>query len=342
VTIIFPAEPERPTTEGTPAGYIEDEWTLLQDGKAYFLPPLPDSVDRLGPEEAVWASNGVLAAHAYAGRWRGVLPEISRVSESFSNGLDLVGYQASHFASGQPLTITLYWRPEAGIGQDVQLFVQLLDRNGEARTGFHDWPMHGAYRVRAWQPGEIVPLSYQLSIPADLALGGYRLICGAVDLVRQVRIPLASGEELAELTMLKIPPPTSQAVPAHSIDATFGSEIELAGYTLSPQTSALRVRLFWQARAAPRSDYTVFVHLVDADGRLVAQSDAQPVNGTYPTSIWSVGEAVEDEHHIAVPSGRYRVYAGLYRWDTMERLPVVSAGEPVADDRLLLGSVTVP
>jgi 4-amino-4-deoxy-L-arabinose transferase-like glycosyltransferase len=342
VTVVSPVKPERPTTEGIPAGYISGEWTLLKDGNAYFLPPVPNSLEPLGLAEPLRASNGALAANVFAARWRGVLPEVSLVDTSFSNGLDLVGYQASPLAAGQPLTITLYWRPRVRIEQDVQVFVQLLDRNNEAMAGIHDWPMHGAYRVRAWQPEETVPLSYQFSIPADLAPGRYRLICGVVDLMRQTRIPLVSGEEFATVAMLKIPLPTSQAVPTRSLAASFGSEIDLDGYTLSPGPAGLEVTLFWHASSVPQADYTVFIHLVDAADQLVAQSDAQPLDGNYPTSIWSAGETVVDQRMIAVPAGHFRVYVGLYQWETLKRLSVLSSGRPTPEDRLLLGSVVVP
>jgi 4-amino-4-deoxy-L-arabinose transferase-like glycosyltransferase len=342
VTVVSPLDPQRPTTEGIPAGYIPGEWTLLKDGHAYFLPPVLDSVAPFGAAELLQAGNGAPAANVFPARWRGALPEMSPVSASFSNGLDLVGYQASDLVAGRPLTVTLYWQPTTRIERDVQVFVQLLDWNDKAQAGVHDWPFHGAYRVRAWQPGETVPLSYRFSIPPDLAPGGYRLICGVVDLMEQTRIPLTSGEEFATVAPVKIPPPAGQAVPARSSDATFGGEIALDGYTLSPGPSGLEVTLFWRARTAPRWDYTVFVHLVDAGDQLVAQSDTQPLDGRYPTSIWSAGEAVVDRRTIAVPSGHFRVYVGLYRWETLERLPVLSGGSPVPDDRLLLGSVVVP
>jgi len=342
VIVILPAEPDRPTTEGIPAGYISDEWTLLRDGTAYFLPPTPNSVEPIGPAEVLLAANGALAAHAVPARWRGALPEVRPASASFSNGLDLVGYQAGSLAAGQPLTVTLYWRPNTRIEEDVGIFVQLLDRNSEAMAGIHDWPMHGAYRVPAWRPGETVPLSYQFAIPSDLAPGAYRLVSGVVDLTRQTRVPLVDGEEFASVAMLKNPLPASDDVPDRSIDAQFGSAIELAGYTLSPVASGLEVTLFWHASSTPRSDYTIFIHLVDATDQIVAQSDAQPLDGQYPTSIWSAGETVVDQRVIPVPAGNYQVYVGAYQWPTQERLPVLSDGRQVPEDRLLLDSVVVP
>ena len=92
--------------------------------------------------------------------------------------------------------------------------------------------------------------------------------------------------------------------------------ISLTGYTLTPAGAELRVTLFWKARAAPRADYSTFVHVVNGAGSIVAQADAQPVAGTYPTSIWSAGEIVVDTIPVPVSSGDYQVYVGLYRWDT--------------------------
>ncbi|MFN2241204.1 MAG: hypothetical protein ACK2U2_02870, partial [Anaerolineae bacterium] len=156
------------------------------------------------------------------------------------------------------------------------------------------------------------------------------------------RIPLVDSEGFATVATLKMPLPDSDAVPARSIDARFGSAIDLAGYTLSPVASGLEVTLFWHASSVPQSNYTIFIHLVDATDQIVAQSDAQPLDGQYPTSIWSAGETVVDQRVIPVPAGHYQVYVGLYEWQTQERLPVLSDGSQVLEDRLLLDSVVVP
>jgi len=34
-------------------------------------------------------------------------------------------------------------------------------------------------------------------------------------------------------------------------------------------------------------DYTVFVHLLDSSGKLIAQADSQPRSGTYPPRLGS-------------------------------------------------------
>ncbi|MFQ5612207.1 MAG: glycosyltransferase family 39 protein [Anaerolineae bacterium] len=342
VTVVTPVDPERPTTEGIPAGYVPDEWVLLKDGGVYFLPPLPEGIAPLGQSQPLLAGNGVPAAQVFPARWRGASPAIQPLAVSFTNGLDLVGYGASELAPGQPLTVTLYWQPRRQIRADTQIFVQLLDRNAQALAGLHDWPLHGAYRIRAWQPGETMPLSYRLPLPPDLPPGPYRLIVGTFDLVQQQRIPLSTGEDFATVARFKVPPPSSDAVPAQTIEASFGDAVGLTGYSLIPTADGVRVTLFWQASAIPPADYTVFVHITDANGRLMAQSDAQPLQGQYPTSIWTPGEMVVEERLIAVPPGEYQVYVGLYQWETLERLPARLDGQPLPDNRLLLDSLRLP
>ncbi|HUV74700.1 MAG TPA: glycosyltransferase family 39 protein [Anaerolineae bacterium] len=340
VMVIRPVQPERPTTEGLPSGYLADTWVLLDKGVIWFLPPIPDSVSPVGAPEFLLAKNGALAAEVYPARWKGSQPQAEDLSVAFQNGLKLVGYHATPFAPGGVVTVTLYWRAERQITADAEMFVQVLDRHSNFIAGVHDWPLRGAYRVRAWGPGETIPLSYNLAIPSDAPPGPYRIVAGAFDLLRRTRIALSGGGDYATVGTVKIPLPPSDSVPAHRLHADFGEVIELSGYTLgSSVEGAVHVELFWRAKAMPGTDYTVFVHVVDENGNIVAQSDSAPLNGQYPTSIWSPGESIVEERTIAAPGGEYRVFVGLYRLDTLERVRVVLDGEPLQDARVPLGTV---
>lgn len=343
VTVISPIAPDRPTSDGPAANYIPDQWVLLKDRTAYFLPPLPGSIQITGEAGQIRASNGVIAANTYPALWLGQRPAVMAASASFANGLDLVGYQATALAPGQPVTVTLYWRRRQPLPADVQLFTQILDRDGNAVAAIHDWPLHGVYRVRAWQDDEVVPLSYTLNIPPGATPGPYRLIAGVFDVLQNNRIPSSTGEEVATVARLKIPLPVTAAQPAQRLSVRFGETIQLSGYTLTPTAGGLRLSLFWQAMAAPDFDYTVFVHVVNAKGEIVGQSDSAPLAGQYPTSIWSPGETIVDERLIPVVSGDDQVFVGLYRLDTGERLPAVVNGTRAAEDRVLLGTgLTTP
>ena len=101
----------------------------------------------------------------------------------------------------------------------------------------------------------------------------------------------------------------------------------------------LRLRLFWQAGGRVTDDYTVFVH-VRGDGDLIAQDDAQPAGGYYPTSLWRPGDTVVDEHLLRLPEpfdpAVHQVVVGLYRLGTLERLKVVGEGGAVVGDGVTL------
>jgi hypothetical protein len=342
VAVIMPAVPDRPTTDGPPAGYIADHWVLLKNGIAYFLPPTPQGITLARQTESLYASNGVLAATVTDGFWSGVSPSLRPATATFANGLEVVGYHADPLVPGQPVTVTVYWRTRQSLVNDVQIFTQILDRNGNAIAAVHDWPFHGAYRSRAWRVGEVISLSYQLDIPPDALAGVYQLATGVFDIVQNQRVLLSNGADIAAITPLKIPLPKPVHQPAQLIDVHFGESIQLIGYTLTANASNLNLGLFWSSTKPIDFDYTIFVHVVDDAEAIVAQADSQPVQGAYPTSIWSLAEVIEDQHSFAVAPGHYRVFTGLYRWDTGERLAANLNGEPVVDNRLLLGEITVP
>jgi len=342
VTIITPSAPDRPTTDGPPAGYIADQWVLLKNGTAYFLPPIPNGVQPTGNSEALYASNGIQAATVLEGRWLGVQADFQPATASFKNGLEIVGTSATALVPGQPATVTLYWRKQTPLATDVQIFVQILDRNEKPIAAIHDWPLHGVYRARTWLVGETVPLSYTFMIPPDATPGPYRLAGGVFDIIQGQRVPLLGGTDLASVATLKIPLPSSTAVPDTSVNATFGSAIQLQGYTLMPTHTGLHLDLFWKALTAPESDYTAFVHVVDAAGTIVAQIDSQPLGGQYPTSIWTAGERIEDPQDLTVKPGTYQVLVGLYLLDTGERLPVLMNGQPAPDNQVLLTQIKIP
>ena len=124
------------------------------------------------------------------------------------------------------------------------------------------------------------------------------------------------------------------AIPA---DVTFQNDIRLVGYDVAPTTiraareSPLSVTLYWQAATRPDLPSTIFVHLTDRNGTLIAQHDSMPAGSTRPTSCWLPGEVVEDFHTIVIPSdaqpGDYTIRVGLYYLPTLERLPIIDGGE---------------
>lgn len=116
-------------------------------------------------------------------------------------------------------------------------------------------------------------------------------------------------------------------IPAHPLQADLNGQIHLRGYTLTPEPPSpgqpLRLTLFWQALTAINTDYTVFLHLRNDANQTVAQIDFAPARST---SSWWVGDAPVDSKELTLPAdlppGKYRLLAGLYNPQTLERLAV--------------------
>jgi 4-amino-4-deoxy-L-arabinose transferase-like glycosyltransferase len=123
---------------------------------------------------------------------------------------------------------------------------------------------------------------------------------------------------------------------AHRVD--FEDGVSLVGYDLDAEAllpgGDLLLTLHWQARVPVGGRYTAYVHLVDAEGRLRTQLDAEPLDGLYPTDRWRPGPVLPDPHLLPLPEdlqpGRYRLEVGLYDTRSYERLPVLT-GDAVLD-----------
>jgi len=104
------------------------------------------------------------------------------------------------------------------------------------------------------------------------------------------------------------------------------------------------VELQWTATQTPSTEYTVFVHLLDSNNQVIAQSDVSPGSGFAPTTTWFPSQAIVDRHGLIVPAtvapGMYRLTLGLYDLEGT-RLPVRSTAEMPATDSFLLGTLEI-
>jgi hypothetical protein len=142
-----------------------------------------------------------------------------------------------------------------------------------------------------------------------------------------------------------------EAHPQTVLNAQFGDGITLIGYDLNRRTGqAIRAGepislTFYFQRTGPISaSYTVFVHALDADGKLIAQNDRPPLNGRYATNQWRSEELIIDEFAMQLPAdlaASVQVDFGFYDRDTLKRLAVAVNGARQLGDRLLLPPMQV-
>jgi hypothetical protein len=130
------------------------------------------------------------------------------------------------------------------------------------------------------------------------------------------------------------------------LPALFGDVLAFEGHDrgagAATRGTSFPIVLHWRLLRKPDRHYSMFVHLLDNESRVVAEYDAN----RYPTAFWrdGGGETLLSYFPLwidpAVPSGEYRVEMGVYHQPTGERLAVSDGGELVGD-RLLLHPVAV-
>ncbi|MGB8648752.1 MAG: hypothetical protein WCF84_26175 [Anaerolineae bacterium] len=245
--------------------------------------------------------------------------------------------------SGEPLRVTLAWRARAPL-EDYRVFIQVRDAAGQNRAEITT----GLDRDNVPLPrpaGSVVVNQYAMPLPKGLPQASYSIIVQVLDTDGQPveTMEPEGGTEIAlaldQRVWIGAGWGQSAAKPQHALQARLDNGIDLLGYDLKETPlhagDTLSFALYWLARAHPSADYTLFVHLVDASGGMVAQGDGPPRGGDYPTSVWNDGEWVRDARMLAlppaIPPGDYTLRIGWYRPDTGERAQVIGAAPDAGD-----------
>ncbi len=195
-----------------------------------------------------------------------------------------------------------------------------------------------------------------LSLLAALAAGvalvaQYQMPASRDSRRRPAVLALAAGFLLpAALLIAHLVLPNGYVRAVHQVNADLEDRVELLAYITDEMSyhpgDTVSITLYWRALRGLAQDYKTFVHLTDtAMTRQPAQHDGDPGGGFSPTTRWLPGEVVPDTHHLALPEdlapGRYRLWAGMYEYEPLRNLTVLSADVPATDGRILLGEIEV-
>ncbi len=262
------------------------------------------------------------------------------VEMNFDNTLTILGYDISKtiFAPGETISLTTLiqtlYPPSATVGWRVEL----IDAANQVASRVEAEPFGGKYPLQRWPPGLQAAVPWRLPLDPNIAPGLYNLRLGLfrrvdgemIDAMPIYSVSTADWAFHAPLARIKIPvarPSADELRATKSLQARVGDKFILANYALEADRAANRAHLtlYWQCAAPSDADYIVFVHLLDASGTIVAQRDARPRDGKYPTTIWDVGEIVKDEYDLAIPAdarGPFSLAVGMYAPLTQKRLPI--------------------
>ncbi|MDW8068918.1 MAG: hypothetical protein RML46_08400 [Anaerolineae bacterium] len=133
----------------------------------------------------------------------------------------------------------------------------------------------------------------------------------------------------------------NDASPADTFIAEFGSRIRLLSAEVEREGEMVRVELYWQAVTPVEEDMTVFLHVLDPSGRLVAQRDGYPLMGLSRPVAWRQGDIWQDLRWLRLPEGGYQFLVGLYTVEGGMRIPATDpAGRRFPDNAVPLGEFT--
>jgi hypothetical protein len=274
----------------------------------------------LQPITLLDASGAVVGPTAVLGQITVTAPEAGEVAADGLGqiqGISLLEYRQDRAAAvpGDVVLLTFFWQRPSGQPSSDTFNLELRDADDAiVQTWKLPFTLPG-YPPADWVMGTAVRGQHLLRLPAGLNSGSYLfvvdgLVLGEVDITAPKRVFEAVAMETA-------------------VNATFSQNnqplITLVGHTQS-QVSNLQspISLLWRAEAEMPTSYRVFIHLVDADGQILAQADGEPASWSRPTTGWVPGEYILDEHTLTLPPDlppNASLRLGLYDPATGQRLP---------------------
>jgi hypothetical protein len=180
------------TTAEIPIGGYELNFSLYEPRSAKFI--------TLYQNEDINELDRVLLGHV-AVPWQGEIETAVPIDATFGNQILLTSYELiGNLEPGATVIPRLYWEALRPPDDNYNVFVHLLDENGQLVANHDGAPFYGRYPSRAWEPDYIVPDEHPLTLPADLAPGRYRLNVGLYLLATGERLPVfdAAGTEGAD------------------------------------------------------------------------------------------------------------------------------------------------
>jgi hypothetical protein len=256
----------------------------------------------------------------------------------------------SYVLPGGYLPVELCWKPLAQTDVPYAVFVQLLDLSQAGADGSpgvwggrRTYPGLGNLPTDRWTPGatfcDRVLVGVSPQAPTPLAAS---IEVGFIDPETGDRLqPMDAGGHVLSVAVFRGVPvlapaelPVTQRPAPYTLDGAIALGEVRSGGVLE---SAATLTLTWQSLRPVPYDATVFVHLRDAGGSLLAQADRQPLDGRFPTSYWLPGQVITDVVRLAPVSeanggGPLLLDLGMYTWPSLDRLPVVDAsGVPLRD-----------
>jgi hypothetical protein len=262
---------------------------------------------------------------------------------NFGEQVNLLGYDLDRLTvkPGQPFNLTLYWQARQPAAVNYSALAHLIDSERHLYAG-HDNLHPGSLPATKWQPWGFVKDPHTILVPYGTPPGDYFLATGLYEPTTWTRLPVRANGDAAWGDIVVIPitvaralrsPTLAELAISWPVEQDFGVELRLLGATperdVFRSNDFLRIAIFWEALRKPTTDYKISMRLVTVAGEStftgegdltgesaltsegVLQATGQPSHNRYPTTRWTAGERVRDNHAIWIPAdfppGTYRL-----------------------------------
>ena len=250
--------------------------------------------------------------------------------------------------SGDMFVLSVTWLADSAPQVDYLVQWRLMDGTGSLALE-HREPV-SPFPTSNWRAGDSFESRYDVRLGPMVPAGTYNLTLNILS--PEGSVQLAEDSALSEVEV--VPRNRSFELPSgigHRLDLTLGDRLHLRGFDVdladAHPGSELPLKLYWQADGPTDINYTVFVHLLAADGQLHGQVDRFPADGAAPTSGWAPDQVIVDRLSLPIavdaPPGEYRITVGMYDASSGTRLPIADARGNTFPDRqfVLPGEVSV-
>jgi hypothetical protein len=280
------------------------------------------------------------------------------INAVFGDFAELLGYRIEPQRLGlyETAEVTLVWRALRETPNNYTVGVHLLDGANNSLDRQTRFPGGGNRATSLWRTGEVFRDSYRVGLGLDArgslpSLGRIKvaMYCYAPEGDRPLPVTDQAGHSLGDAVTfgrLRLAEVDAAQPPVAPALYTFGDELALEQFSFAPQAFPLGAEVVidtqWRALRPPLHDYTLFAHLVNAQGETAAGFDIPLTDGYYPSGLWDAGELVQHLHRLPVMgvllTSDMTLQMGLYDPASGARLPVFDArGARQPNDVVVLG-----
>jgi hypothetical protein len=204
------------------------------------------------------------------------------------------------------LPVTLYWETLAEIHGEHNIYIRLVDDEGNSWGQVDRLIMAGLWRPDRWHSGYFIRDEYRMPIDPATPPGTYQLEIGMYDFVTGQSYGVARDVGEIALTPPQIAPQVSDLNLEAARVTPINDSLSLVGHNYAditlPHGAEVAGKIFWQAVKPLDKDYDLEFAFISPNDNTKYVIDETPLVSTYPTSGWRQSEVVGAAYRVRIPA----------------------------------------